>query len=97
MATYITLLRYTHQGVTTIKDAPGRVDAARKAFRSLGAELKALYLVMGQYDFVALVEAPDDTTAAKASLALGSKGNVSSETLRAFTEDEFRSIVSALP
>ncbi len=97
MATYITLLRYTHQGVTTIKDAPGRVDAARKAFRSLGAELKALYLVMGQYDFVALIEAPDDTTAAKASLALGSKGNVSSETLRAFTEDEFRSIVSALP
>jgi len=42
MATYITLLRYTQQGITTIKDAPGRIDAARKAYRALGAELKAL-------------------------------------------------------
>ena len=97
MATYITLFRYTQPGITTIKDSPGRVDAARKAFRALGAELKALYLVMGQYDFVALVEAPDDITAAKASLAWGAQGNVSSETLRAFTEEEFRTIVAALP
>lgn len=97
MATYITLLRYTQQGITTIKGGPGRIDAARKAYRALGVELKAVYLVMGRYDFVALVEAPDDATAAKASLALGAKGNVSSETLRAFTEDEFRSIVAGLP
>jgi uncharacterized protein with GYD domain len=97
MATYITLLRYTQQGITTIKDSPKRVDAARKAYQALGAELKAVYLVMGRYDLVALVEAPDDTTAAKAALALGSKGNVSSETLRAFSEDEFRSIVAGLP
>jgi len=97
MATYITLLRYTQQGITTIKEAPKRIDAARKAYQALGAELKALYLVMGRYDFVALVEAPDDTTAAKAALALGSRGNVSSETLRAFSEDEFRNIVGGLP
>jgi uncharacterized protein with GYD domain len=97
LPTYITLFRYTQQGITTIKDGPGRLDAARKAYRSFGAELKALYLVMGQYDFVALVEAPDDATAAKASLAVGSWGAVSSETLRAFTEDEFRSIVAGLP
>ncbi len=97
MATFITLLRYSQQGITTVKQAPGRIDAARQAYRALGAELKALYLVMGRYDFVALVEAPDDATAAKAALALGSKGNVSSETLRAFTEDEFRKIVAELP
>jgi uncharacterized protein with GYD domain len=97
MATYVMLSRYTQQGITTFKDGPGRVDAARKAFRAIGAELKALYLVMGRYDFVALVEAPDDATAAKASLALGSKGAVSSETLRAFTEEEFRSIIAGLP
>lgn len=48
-------------------------------------------------DFAALVEAPDDITAAKASLTWGSQGNVSSETLRAFTEEEFRSIAAALP
>jgi uncharacterized protein with GYD domain len=97
MATFISLLRYTHQGITTIKGAPGRIDAARKAYRALGAELKAIYLVMGQYDVVAIVEAPDDTTAVKAALALGSKGNVSSETLRAFPEEEFRQIVADLP
>jgi uncharacterized protein with GYD domain len=97
MATYISLLRYTQQGITSIKQGPGRVDAARKAFREQGAELKAVYLVMGRYDFVAIVEAPDEATAAKAALALGSKGNVSSETLRAFTEEEFRSIVAGLP
>lgn len=96
MATFISLLRYTHQGITTIKDAPGRIDAARKAYRALGAEIKALYLVMGQYDIVALVEAPDDATAVKAALTLGSKGNVTSETLRAFTEEEFRKIVADL-
>jgi uncharacterized protein with GYD domain len=97
MATYISLLRYTHQGVTSIKEGPGRVDAAHKVYAELGAELKAVYFVMGRYDFVAIVEAPDEVTAARAALALGSKGNVSSETLRAFTQDEFRSIVAGLP
>jgi uncharacterized protein with GYD domain len=84
-------------GRVSRRSAPGRIDAMRKTCRALGAELKALYLVMGQYDFVALLEAPDDVTAAKASLAWGSQGNVSSETLRAFTEEEVRSIVAALP
>jgi uncharacterized protein with GYD domain len=97
VATYISLLRYTQQGITSIKQGPGRIEAARKAYREQGAELKAVYLVMGRYDFVALVEAPDEATAAKAALALGSKGNVSSETLRAFTEDEFQSLVAGLP
>jgi uncharacterized protein with GYD domain len=97
MATYVSLLRYTQQGITNLKQAPSRIDAARKVYKALGAELKALYLVMGRYDIVALVEAPDDTVAAKAALALGSKGNVSSETLRAFSEEEFRKIVADLP
>ena len=96
MATYITLFRYTHQGIRTFKEGPSRLEAARKAYRSLGAELKALYLVMGQYDFVGFVEAPDDVTATKASLAVGALGAVTSETMRAFNEDEFRSIVAAV-
>lgn len=82
MATYVTLFRYTQPGISTIKESPGRIDAMRKACRALGAELKALYLVMGQYDFVALVEAPDDVTAAKRRWRGALKGNVSSETLR---------------
>ena len=91
-------LRYTQPGITTIKESPGRIDAARKAFRALGAELKTLYLVMGQYDFVALVEAPDDITAGQSVAGVGrSRKRQSSYTLRAFTEEEFRSIVAALP
>lgn len=97
MATYISLLRYTQQGIEKIKDSPARLDAARKAFEQLGANIKDFYLVTGQYDAVVIAEAPDATTIAKVSLALGSRGNVRTETLRAFTEDEFRKIVGALP
>lgn len=97
MATYISLLRYTQQGIEKIKDSPARLDAARKAFEQLGANIKDFYLVTGQYDAIVIAEAPDATTIAKVSLALGSRGNVRSETLRAFTEEEFRKIVGALP
>ena len=97
MATYISLVRYTQQGIEKIKESPARLDAARKAFEQLGARITDFYLVCGQYDAIVISEAADDTTAAKASLALGSSGNVRTETFRAFTEEEFRKIVSALP
>ncbi len=97
MATYILLSRFTEQGLQTIKDGPARLEAAKKTLRRLGAELKDFYLTVGQYDAVAVVEAPDDETVARASLAIGSLGNVRLETLRAFTEEEYRKIVGALP
>jgi len=97
MATYIILIRYTQQGVQNIKDSPARLDAAKKAFQAMGAELKQWFLVMGQYDAVAVSEAPNDETAARLALAVGALGNVRTETLRAFTEDEYRKIIAALP
>ena len=97
MATYILLSRFTEQGLQTIKDGPARLEAAKKTLQGLGAELKDFYLTVGQYDAVAVVEAPDDETVARASLAIGSLGNVRIETLRAFKEDEYRKIVGALP
>lgn len=97
MATYISLLRYTQQGIEKIKESPARLDAARKAFEQVGARIKDFYLVSGQYDAIVIAEAPDATAIAKVSLALGSRGNVRTETLRAFTEEEFRKIVGALP
>jgi uncharacterized protein with GYD domain len=97
MATYIVLLRYTQQGVQNIKESPARLDAAKKAFQAMGAELKQWYLVMGQYDAVVVGEAPDDETVAKLALAIGSQGSIRTETLRAFTEDEYRKIIAALP
>jgi uncharacterized protein with GYD domain len=97
MATYIILHRFTDKGLANIKESPDRLEKAKKAFRALGAELKAFYLVLGIYDAIIITEAPDDETAAKLSLAIGSQGNVRVETLRAFTEDEYRNIISVLP
>jgi len=97
MATYISLIQYTEQGIQGIKGSPGRVDEGRKAFEQAGVKLKDIYLVMGEYDLVIIAEAPNDETIAKVSLGLAAKGNVRTRTMRAFTEDEFRKIVGSLP
>jgi len=97
MATYIILFRFTQQGMKNIKESLDRVDAAKQTFQAMGAEVKEFYSVMGKYDTVFIVEAPDDETIAKLTLAIGSLGNVRTETLRAFTEDEYRKIIADLP
>jgi len=97
MPTVITLVNWTQQGIENVKESPARLDAAKEAFRAAGAEVKGFYLVMGRYDMVLIGEVPDDETVAKLALAIGSGGNVRTETLRAFTEDEYRKIIAALP
>jgi uncharacterized protein with GYD domain len=97
MPTYITLLRYTQKGIEAAKEAPARRDAARKMFAAAGAKLKAVYLTMGRYDAVAIVEAPDDETIARLALTGGSQGFLRTETMRAFTEDEHNKIIASLP
>lgn len=97
MPTYIILLRYTQQGIGDIKESPKRLDAAKQAFRAMDAELKQWYLVMGQYDAVVIGEAPDDETVMKLALSIGARGAIRTETLRAFTEDEYRKLIAALP
>jgi len=97
MPTYISLLSFTQQGIEDIKESPARLDAARQAFRAMGAELKEFYLVMGRYDMVIISEAPDAETVAKLALAIGSTGAIRTETLHAFTEDEYRKVIAALP
>jgi uncharacterized protein with GYD domain len=97
MPTYITLANYTEQGVRNIREAPKRLEAAKELLRRLGGDMTAFYLTMGNYDIVAVVDAPNDEAAASALLALGSKGNVKTLTMRAFGEAEFRRIVESLP
>jgi uncharacterized protein with GYD domain len=97
MPMYVSLLRYTDQGIKTIKESPARLDKAKKAFREAGAELKQFYLMLGQYDVLVVAEAPSAEVVGKVALVLGSHGNVRTETLRAFSEDEFRKMVAALP
>jgi uncharacterized protein with GYD domain len=97
MAIYIMLFRFTEQGLKEIKESPRRVEAAKEAFRAMGGELKQFYMVLGGYDTVFVIEAPDDETAAKLALAISSLGNVRTETLRAFSEEEYRKIIAGLP
>ena len=97
MPTYVTLFRYTQKGGEAIKDSPTRLDAAKKATAAAGGKLLAFYLTMGQYDGVAVWEFPDDETVARAALTGISQGYTRGETLRAFTEEEYRRIVASLP
>ena len=96
MGTYITLIRYTQQGVEKIKEAPARLDAAKQAFKAMGAELKEFYLVLGRYDAIVIAEGPNDETVAKLALAIGSQGAIRTETFRAFPEEECRKIFESL-
>ncbi len=96
MPTYISLLRLTQQGIQNIKESPNRVAASKKTFEAAGGRLRDIFVVTGQYDLVAVVEAPDDETAARILFANAALGNVRSETMRAFTEEEYRRIVAAL-
>ncbi|MBV9887541.1 MAG: GYD domain-containing protein [Acidobacteria bacterium] len=96
MPTYILLVRWTTQGLQKIKDSPSRLEAGKKAFAAAGIKLREFHMTMGRYDQVSIAEAPDDATMAKALLRLAAQGNLQTETLRAFTEDEYKKIISEI-
>lgn len=89
MPTYIMLTTLTPEGVKTIKGNPERIKEVSQEVEQLGAEVKAQWATLGQFDFVNVVEAPDDATIAKVSLELGSRGTAKYETLTAIPIDEF--------
>jgi uncharacterized protein with GYD domain len=97
MPHFVTLLRYTQQGAAKIKESPSRLDAARKAAEGAGGKIHGWYLTMGKYDAVLISEFPDDETAARFMLATGALGNVTTQTLKAFSEAEYRKIIASLP
>jgi uncharacterized protein with GYD domain len=96
MANYVILAKFTSQGIQHIKEGPKRRAAAREAATKLGATIKDVYVTMGEYDLVFFVDAADDETVAKLVLGLGMQGNLSTETLRAFSEAEFDKILESL-
>jgi len=96
MPTYISLINFTQKGAESIKDGPKRLDAAKERFRAAGAELKAFYLVTGQYDAVAISEAPNDEVVVKLAMTTAAQGNIRTQTCRAFTEDEYLKMASSL-
>ena len=96
MPTYIALLKWTAQGIGSVKDSPSRLDSGRRAFEKSNVKIKDTYLTMGRYDLVCIIEAADDESFAAAILSLGSQGNVQTETLKAFSEDQYRRICAAV-
>ena len=96
MTTYVMLANWTDQGALKVKDSPRRLDTAKQALKEMSGEFKAFYLTMGDYDIVAIYEAPDDAVAARFSLQLGMLGNVRTRTLKAFPEAAYREIISSL-
>ncbi len=97
MPTYIALYKLTDQGIKTIKEAPGRIEAAFKGAEKMGGKVIGFYAVLGEYDYVAIGEFPNDEVATTFALGIGSLGNVRTTTLRAYTKEEFAAIVKKLP
>ena len=93
MPTYVMLTNLTPEGVRTLKNNPNRVGEVNKEVEQIGAKVVAQYATLGQYDFVTVVEAPDDKTMARVSLELGSRGTARYESLIAIPIDDF---ISAL-
>ncbi len=89
MPTYVMLTNLTPDGVKTLKSNPNRVGEVNKEVEALGAKVVDQWAVLGRYDFITVVEAPDSKTMAKVSVELGSRGTMTSETLVAMSSSEF--------
>jgi len=96
MATFITLVSFTDQGIKNVKDSPARFEAFRAMAEGLGVTVKSVFWTMGSYDMVVTMEGPEEAAAA-ANLKVGSLGNVRCKTLRGFNADEMNRILTKMP
>jgi uncharacterized protein with GYD domain len=90
------LANWTDQGAQKVRDSPRRLDAAKRALADMGGEFRSFYMTMGEYDLVAVYEAPDDAVAARFTLLLGALGTVRTKTLKAFPEAAYQQIIASL-
>ena len=98
MVTYLMLFSFTQKGLENIKECPARVLASKQIVRQMGGDVQVFYAILGsQYDTMFVVRAPSDEAVAEMVLAIGSRGNVRTQTHRLFNEDEFSKIVTSLP
>jgi uncharacterized protein with GYD domain len=96
MATFVVLAGFTDQGIKNVKETVSRAEAFKEMAKKSGVTVKDLYWTLGKYDIIAVCEAPDDETATALSLSLCSRGNLRSETLRAFSFDEMKGILDKI-
>lgn len=97
MRTYVQLINFTQQGVKDAEKGSERLDQAKELMESLGGEMTAFYLTMGQYDAVVIAEFPDDETITRGTFRYLQEGTIETETMRAFNEDEYRNLIENLP
>lgn len=96
MATYVVLASFTDQGIRTVKDSPDRLGAFRAMAEKLGVTMKSVHYTVGAYDIVTVVEGSDDAVTS-ALLKLGSLGNIRTQTMRAFSPEEMKTIINKMP
>jgi len=94
MATFVSLVNFTDQGIRNFKDSPKRADAFAQLVQKLGGSVKGIWWTLGEYDIVVVTEVPDDETYTAIALQLGSLGNVRTQTLRAFDRSELEKIIA---
>lgn len=97
MVTYITLAKFTDQGMKTIKDTTKRADLAKEIAGKFGVKLSNIFWTLGEYDLVTISEAADDASIAAFGYALSSAGNVRFQAMKAFSREEMNGILSKLP
>lgn len=97
MATFISLLNFTDQGMRNIKESPARLDAFRALVESQGGTVKAAYWTLGTYDLVVIVEGGTEDSAMISALTVGALGNVRGQTMNGFSADEMKGFISKMP
>lgn len=97
MPGYIVAYRFTDQGLTKIKNLPEMIKRAKAESQQMGIKVVGVWVTLGEYDMVTIVDAPDDQTIAARLLTTDLAGNAKSVTMRAFSEDELAQIVSRMP
>ncbi|MEQ8195876.1 MAG: GYD domain-containing protein [Rhodospirillales bacterium] len=97
MPQYVCLLKFSEGGVRAIKGSPQRLQNLKNLIKDFGGKLNNFYILMGEYDFILLLEMPNDEAMATLSLSLSSGGSVRATSLKAFTEAEFKRIVDKIP
>lgn len=97
MVTYITLAKFTDQGVRTIKDTTKRADMAKELAGKFGVKLINLFWTVGEYDMVIISEAIDDAASAAFAYAISANGNIRFQAMKAFSQEEMSGILSKLP
>ena len=96
MATFVVLAGFTDQGIRNVKETINRAEAFREMAKKSGVTIKDMYWTLGRHDVVVICEAPDDETSTALLLSVSSRGNVRSETLRAFSFDEMKKILGKM-